>query len=124
MQNSKKLVKKFKKKLRKKKISRLIENNRIFTKKHIRLIKYFYTSNSNVQNPSKTTDIKFSTQLNSISDTNDSEPVEISASKFNGKPTLNVLHDNRFLNLSNMTIPAEVQLLLQYGEKFDLPCKQ
>jgi len=34
---------------------------------------------------------------------------------------LKEVHDNWFVNLSNKTIPEEVKLLLQLGEKFSLP---
>jgi len=58
----------------------------------------------------------------SLNNDNNSLPeVIIPPNKFNLHSPLNELHDKWLVNLSGKTIPLEVQLLLQLGDRFDLP---
>jgi len=51
----------------------------------------------------------------------DSYKINISPSKFEMESPVKLLHDNWFVNLSKITIPEEVKLVLQLGEKFGIP---
>jgi len=54
-------------------------------------------------------------------DTNSSNEIIVTPKNFKLDKPLNEAHDNWFVNLSKKTIPDEVRLLLQLGDKFGLP---
>jgi len=79
-------------------------------KKTIKPIKYFYNSNNRNE-----------LRISLNNDNNTFDEINISPNNFNASSSLNVLHDKWFVNLSNKTIPHEVKILLQLGERFGLP---
>jgi len=83
-------------------------NDRI--KKDIKPIKYFYDDNNRNE-----------LQISLKNETNSLAEINISPNNFKLDSSLNELHDNWFVNLSNKTIPNEVRLLLQLGDRFSLP---
>jgi len=92
-----------------KKIEWLTKKRSDSIKKDIKPIKYYYTENTN----------ELRIALNS--DISCSKVVNVTPDNFELDKPLKTVHDNWFVNLSKKTIPEEVKLLLQLGEKFSLP---
>jgi len=92
------------------KIEWLIARNNKKIKKEIKPINYFCNDNNR-------NELKISLKK----DTDQLTEIKISPDNFKLSSPLNELHDNWFVNLSKKTIPDEVRLLLQLGERFSLP---
>jgi len=93
-----------------KKIEWLTLKNNEMIKRDIKPINYFYNDiNRNELNVSLS------------KDTNSNIKINVSPYNFRLDSPLNKLHDNWFVNVSKKTIPEEVRLLLQLGERFSLP---
>jgi len=95
-----------------KKIELLTSRKIVNIKKDIKPIKYFYNDNDR-----KELSISLSNEIVSLKEIN------ILPNEFSLESPLNKLHDKWFVNLSKKTIPEEVSLLLQLGERFNLPFK-
>jgi len=93
-----------------KKIDWLIVKRNEKIRKDIKPIKYYYTDMNRNE-----------LRISLDNGANNKNEINVSPDGFKLNTLLNQSHKNWFVNLSNKTIPDEVTLLLQLGEKFSLP---
>ncbi|XP_011686449.1 PREDICTED: uncharacterized protein LOC105449146 [Wasmannia auropunctata] len=66
-------------------------------------------------------EVMISSEPNKLSPLEERYGIHVSPEQFPIESSLEMIHNEWFVNLSNITFPPEVQLLLQLGEKFGLP---